>query len=48
MLLLATIQYDTPYGTIAIYAFLFGIGLGLAMMTIVTPVQNAVEFRDMG
>jgi MFS family permease len=48
MFLLSTIQYDTPYWVIAIYAFLFGLGLGLAMMTIVTPVQNAVEFRDMG
>jgi len=48
MFLLSTIQYNTPYWTIAIYAFLFGLGLGLAMMTIVTPVQNAVEFRDMG
>ncbi len=48
MFLLSTIHYDTPYWNIAIYAFLFGIGLGLAMMTIVTPVQNAVEFRDMG
>ncbi len=48
MFLLSTIHYDTAYWNIAIYAFLFGIGLGLAMMTIVTPVQNAVEFRDMG
>jgi len=48
MFLLSTVAYDTAYWTIAIYAFLFGIGLGLAMMTIVTPVQNAVEFRDMG
>ena len=48
MFLLSTIEYNTPYWNIAIYAFLFGIGLGLAMMTIVTPVQNSVEFRDMG
>jgi EmrB/QacA subfamily drug resistance transporter len=46
--MLATIQVDTPYWNIAIYAFFFGIGLGLAMMTIVTPIQNAVEMRDMG
>ena len=48
MFLLSTIQYDTPYWHIALFAFCFGIGLGLAMMTIVTPVQNAIEFRDMG
>jgi EmrB/QacA subfamily drug resistance transporter len=48
MFLLSTIKFDTPYWNVAIYAFLFGIGLGLAMMTIVTPVQNSVDFRDMG
>ncbi len=48
MFMLSTIHWDTPYWNIAIYAFFFGIGLGLAMMTIVTPVQNAVDFRDMG
>ncbi len=39
---------DTAYWTVAIYAWLFGTGLGLAMMTITTPIQNAVDFRDMG
>jgi EmrB/QacA subfamily drug resistance transporter len=48
MYLLSTIEFDTPYWSVAIYAFLFGIGLGLAMMTIVTPIQNSVEMRDMG
>ena len=47
-LLLSTLKYDTPYWTVAIFALLFGIGLGLAMMTIVTPIQNSVEPRDMG
>lgn len=46
--LLNTIQIDTPYWQVAIYAWLFGTGLGLGMTTIVTPVQNAVEMRDMG
>ena len=46
--LMSTIEWNTPYWQIAIFAFLFGIGLGLAMMTIVTPIQNAVEMRDMG
>ncbi|MGC4085987.1 MAG: MDR family MFS transporter [Vicinamibacterales bacterium] len=48
LFLLSTLQYDTPYWHTAIFAFLFGIGLGLAMMTIVTPVQNSVDPRDMG
>jgi EmrB/QacA subfamily drug resistance transporter len=48
MYLLSTIKFNTPYWNVAIYAFLFGIGLGLAMMTIVTPIQNSVEMRDMG
>ncbi len=46
--LLNTLHVTTPYWRIAIYAFLFGVGLGLAMMTIITPVQNAVSPRDIG
>jgi EmrB/QacA subfamily drug resistance transporter len=48
LFLLSTLQIDTPYWQLAIYAFLFGVGLGLAMMTIVTPVQNSVAPRDIG
>jgi EmrB/QacA subfamily drug resistance transporter len=48
LFLLSTLQVGTPYWHTAIFAFLFGIGLGLAMMTIVTPVQNSVDPRDMG
>lgn len=48
LVLMSTIAVDTPYWQVGIYAFFFGVGLGLAMMTIVTPVQNAVEMRDMG
>ena len=48
MLLLSTLQIDTPYWQIAIYAYLFGAGLGLTMQTIVVAVQNAVDMRDMG
>ncbi len=48
LFLLSTLQVETPYWQTAIYAFLFGIGLGLGMMTIVTPVQNSVDPRDMG
>ncbi len=48
LFLLGTLQVGTPYWQTAIYALLFGVGLGLAMMTIVTPVQNSVNPRDMG
>ncbi|TXG82625.1 MAG: DHA2 family efflux MFS transporter permease subunit [Thermomicrobiales bacterium] len=48
LFLLSTLQVDTPYWHTAIFALMFGTGLGLAMMTIVTPVQNSVDPRDMG
>ncbi len=48
LLLLSTIEVTTPYWQVAIYIFIFGAGLGFTMQTIVTAVQNAVEFRDMG
>lgn len=48
LLLLSTIQMDTPYWTIAIFAFVFGAGLGLTMQTIVVAVQNAVSMSVMG
>lgn len=46
--LLSQLQVDTPYWQIAIYAFLFGLGLGFTLQTITVAVQNAVPFRDMG
>ena len=48
MFLLSTVHLHTAYWNIAIYAYLFGTGLGLAMMTITLPVQNSVDMRDMG
>lgn len=48
LVLMSTLQVDTPYWRIAIYAFLFGGGLGFTMQTIVVAVQNAVDMRDMG
>jgi EmrB/QacA subfamily drug resistance transporter len=48
LVLLSSISVDTPYWQVAIYAWLFGTGLGLGMMTIVLPIQNAVDMRDMG
>lgn len=48
MWLLSTLKVDTPYWQIALYAFIFGAGLGNTMQTIVVAVQNAVSMRDMG
>lgn len=48
MILLSTMNMETPYWIIAIYAFLFGSGLGFTMQTIMVAVQNAVHMRDMG
>ncbi len=46
--LLHTIHYDTAYWQIAVYAFILGVGVGLSMSTVVTPIQNSVAMADMG
>jgi EmrB/QacA subfamily drug resistance transporter len=48
LLCMSTIDRDTPYALIAVFAFFTGGGLGLTMQTITTAVQNSVDFRDMG
>jgi EmrB/QacA subfamily drug resistance transporter len=48
LFLLSRLTVDMPYWQLAIYAFLFGIGLGFCMQTIVVAVQNAVDIRDLG
>jgi EmrB/QacA subfamily drug resistance transporter len=48
LLLLSQLQVDTPYWLVAIYAFVFGLGLGMTMQTVMVAVQNAVQMRDMG
>jgi EmrB/QacA subfamily drug resistance transporter len=48
MFLLARLEMDTPFWQVFLYEYLFGAGLGFTLQTIVTAVQNAVEFRDMG
>jgi EmrB/QacA subfamily drug resistance transporter len=48
LLLLSTLHVDTPFWRVALYEYLFGAGLGLTMQTVVTAIQNAVAFRDMG
>ncbi|CAN2175441.1 ProP Permeases of the major facilitator superfamily [Candidatus Nanopelagicaceae bacterium] len=43
-----SLQVDTPYWQLSIYAIMVGAGLGLSMQTIVIALQNAVDFKDMG
>jgi EmrB/QacA subfamily drug resistance transporter len=48
LVLLSQLEVDTPYWLIAIVIFLFGLGLGFTMQTVMVAVQNAVPMRDMG
>jgi MFS family permease len=48
LLLMSRLRIDTPYWELALYELTFGAGLGMTMQTIVTAVQNAVEYRDLG
>jgi len=45
---LSRLDVDTPFWQVAIFEYLFGAGLGFTMQTIVTAVQNSVDYRDMG
>lgn len=46
--LLGSVNVDTSPVLMGIYMFVLGVGLGLVMQILVTAVQNAVEFRDLG
>jgi EmrB/QacA subfamily drug resistance transporter len=48
LVLLNTINADTPLWRTDIWMFVFGFGLGGCMQTLVIAVQNAVPARDMG
>ena len=48
LFLMSFIRVDTPYWQIALYMLLFGGGLGFAIQTVTTAIQNAVALRDMG
>ncbi|CAN2176911.1 ProP Permeases of the major facilitator superfamily [Candidatus Nanopelagicaceae bacterium] len=48
ILAMYTLQIDTPYWQLSIFAIMVGAGLGLSMQTIVIALQNSVEFKDMG
>jgi len=48
LILMSTLNINTSFGVLSIYAILVGAGLGLSMQTIVIALQNAVDFQDMG
>jgi MFS family permease len=47
ILLMATLQQNTPFWQLSIFAIIIGAGLGLSMQTIVIALQNSVDFKDM-
>jgi EmrB/QacA subfamily drug resistance transporter len=48
LLMLASLDEDTPYWFAALAMYVMGAGLGLQMQILVTVVQNAVDRRHMG
>ena len=48
LLLLTTIDVDTPISRIALYMVVLGLGLGMVMQVLVLAVQNAVDYRYLG
>jgi EmrB/QacA subfamily drug resistance transporter len=48
LVLLSGLTNTTPYWQVAVYAFVFGSGLGMTLQTVVTAIQNSVHFSDMG
>src|SRR4051794_19852497 len=48
MLLLSTVNPDTSIAVVDAFAFIFGLGLGFNMQTLVLAIQNAVPPQDMG
>lgn len=48
ILLMTTLQVDTPFWLLSIFALIVGAGLGASMQTIVIALQNDVDYKDMG
>ncbi len=46
--LLSLIDASTDNWLLALYMFVFGVGMGLVMQVLVVAVQNAVSYRDLG
>jgi MFS family permease len=48
LLLMSTLDEQTPFWKLAGFAVLIGAGLGFSMQTIVIALQNSVHFTEMG
>ncbi len=48
LLLLTQLGPHTPYGEVAIFMFITGLGIGLVMQVLVVAVQNAVPYSALG
>lgn len=46
--LLGTITVTSSAVVMGVYMFILGVGIGLVMQILVTAVQNAVEYKDLG
>jgi EmrB/QacA subfamily drug resistance transporter len=46
--LMTTLDTNTPYWQVAIFAAMVGMGLGLTMQTMVIALQNSIDFKDLG
>jgi hypothetical protein len=48
LLLLTRLGPHTPYGEVAVFMFITGLGIGLCMQVLVVAVQNAVPYSALG
>ena len=48
LLLLTTVGVDTPFPVVAVYMFIFGLGLGGNMQPLILAMQNAMPAKDLG
>jgi MFS family permease len=48
LLLLATLEVDTPIWKTSLYMVVLGLGLGMVMQVLVLAVQNAVDYEHLG
>ena len=46
--LMTTLDTNTPYWQVAIFAAMVGMGLGLTMQTMVIALQNSTDFKELG
>jgi EmrB/QacA subfamily drug resistance transporter len=48
LLLLTQLGPHTPYGEVAVFMFITGLGIGLVMQVLVVAVQNSVQYSQLG